>query len=367
MVDRLRRRLANDIVPFIEKYGRTEVVHAPIVLHPIHRAMLDTIDYAWQRHLVPVVVMPYSHGKSSVALQVILWVLVHDQRLRLRYISASKDMAARATSYVRSIFETVPFQRDFGIEAARPWTPDHIVLKRNAESRDPTLVATGVLSVTSGVRGDLFVFDDLESDVDSGGEVDATKVRKAYKRLQTRLSDPWCRSLVVCTRSGVDDLVGDILANDQQRHAHAILVLSMETRGPQRAACIQRRVILPPPHDGLRHEFGWACDRPVPVPDLDEPEAEVAPKPAPPRPARRRRQAKRPAPPPPIAPVPSPEEILRREHESHMTFEYVRGVPLSDRFLNACVLCCADGKHRRFQDRPHLVANCPTCPKESAA
>jgi hypothetical protein len=98
----------------------------------------------------------------------------------------------------------------------------------------------------------------------------------AYRtKLRPRLSD-FARVLVIATRQAPDDVVGQILRDGGQLRTHAIMVLSIPTRGPQRASRIDCRTILPPPHRGLRHCFGWAGERPVPVPDLPDEDEDAA-------------------------------------------------------------------------------------------
>jgi hypothetical protein len=274
---RLRERVTTDLVSFIEIYLRAEVTDHHVDLHSIHCAMIDLIDYAWQRGLTPVVIAPIAHAKSTVATATMLWALVHDQRLRLRLVSASRELATRGTSNIRDVLTSARFQKDFpGINPSRPWSPDSLTLERASESRDATLIASGIGTATVGTRVDLLVCDDIDSELSSYSESERRRVAFSYKtKLRPRLSD-FGRALLIATRQAPDDVVGQILRDASQLREHAVLVLSIPTTGPQRASRVDCRTILPPPHGGLHHTFGWAACRAVPVPDLPDVDAPTA-------------------------------------------------------------------------------------------
>jgi hypothetical protein len=245
-------------------------------VQPLHLALCDLVDYSWARGLTPVVVFPYEHGKSTLARALILWLMTGDQRLRHRLISASRDLARRGTGLIREVLTSKRFQQDFpAIVPSRPWTPAEITLERASEAADATLVASGLATALTGVRADVLVLDDIETETSSYSDADRQRVRFGYRsRLRHRIARGWGRALIVCTRQHPDDTVGQILRDPVLRSSHAIMIASVPTRGGQRASRVDVRVVLPPPHAGLVHHFGWATARPELVPDLPD-EAEV--------------------------------------------------------------------------------------------
>lgn len=105
-------------------------------------------------------------GKSSVIALYLAWRLSVNPDLRVLLLAADLSLAIKMARNVRKIIEKHPLS-----SAVNPtkknkkidqWAVDRFTVCRNRTSRDPSVLAAGILSNITGCRADLIVYDDVE-------------------------------------------------------------------------------------------------------------------------------------------------------------------------------------------------------------
>lgn len=182
------KRAHDDPVAFMEYLGRNNEGQA-IRLAEIHLQWLRHIDYCWARHLRAIILAPFGHGKSTVVVPYISWLIGQDTNRRVKVITNDDGSASQRVSAVKRIIESAGYRNTFKeVRRGGKWTEHELYVKRRGQSIDPTLHARGVFTTGIGGRADIEVFDDV---VDQKNSTDPTQ----RKRVLDFVEQTWLNRL----------------------------------------------------------------------------------------------------------------------------------------------------------------------------
>lgn len=138
----------------------------------IHYHIATWLYRAWEDGNRRLLLMAFrSCGKSTLVGLFCVWLLWRDPNLRILVIAADAALARKMVRQVKRIIEKHPFTSALKPTAADQWASDRFTLNRQAEWRDPSMLAKGISSNLTGTRADIIICDDVEvpktSDTDS--------------------------------------------------------------------------------------------------------------------------------------------------------------------------------------------------------
>lgn len=167
----LARASFNEFVPYVmrDKDG------TPLELGAIHRVWDLHIQTCWDTGKYAAVFGPWSHGKTTMMIARICWMLGRNPNLRIKIASNTDSNAMKrvmecgrllASPAYRQVFPNIvlakqevgPDGRKRGTGARS--TQHHIVVKRPG-SVDASIEAVGITSSGIGGRADVMFFDDI--------------------------------------------------------------------------------------------------------------------------------------------------------------------------------------------------------------
>jgi phage terminase large subunit-like protein len=105
-------------------------------------------------------------GKSTIIALYLAWRLSVNPDLRVLLLAADLSLAIKMARNVRRIIEKHPLS--YAVNPTNKnkkidqWAVDRFTVCRNRSSRDPSILAAGILSNITGCRADLIVYDDVE-------------------------------------------------------------------------------------------------------------------------------------------------------------------------------------------------------------
>lgn len=176
-----RRRAGRDLAPFIEfVFGFRLGEH--------HRRWCGAVE----KHDRVVVLAPVEHGKSScLSIAFPLFVLGRNPDARIAIISETATQASRFLVAIREHIERnerlhlvfPALKRSPSVRAK--WSDSEIVIERPTTSKDPSIVAIGVLGPLLGARLDVAILDDVLS------------FESTFTAAQREKSIAWFRSTLV--------------------------------------------------------------------------------------------------------------------------------------------------------------------------
>jgi len=132
-------------------------------------------------------------GKSTADGVDIVQAILHDQNVRVLYLTGDDDLAANRLTQVARVFDdpTEEFARTFpelcGLEQR---TTHQLIVKGRANriSVDPTLLVSTPGQDTTGSRWDLIILDDLVTFKNSRTEAGLNKAHEIYRTLRAQRS-----------------------------------------------------------------------------------------------------------------------------------------------------------------------------------
>jgi hypothetical protein len=153
-------------------------------LAPMHQQWVSHVQYAWARGLKAMIVAPFGHGKSStLAVPLVAHFLGMDPNRRVKIITNDDAGARKRVGAVKSILQSVTFQKLFPhCRKGSKWTDHELYLQRTGQAIDPSVHARGVLTTGIGGRADLEIFDDA---VDQKNSFDPAQRRKVLAMIES--------------------------------------------------------------------------------------------------------------------------------------------------------------------------------------
>lgn len=164
---------------FLAVWNRLQNQHTPAV----HLKIADWLENAWHTGGTRLLLMAFrACGKSTLVGLFCAWLLYRQPDLRIMVLAADDALAARMVRNVRRIIERHPLTTTLKPERADQWAADRFTVTRNAELREPSMLARGVTSNITGSRADVFICDDVEVP-------NTTSTAEKREELRTRLGE----------------------------------------------------------------------------------------------------------------------------------------------------------------------------------
>ncbi len=227
--ERATQRAREDAAVFLETVIKDAYTGQPIKLAEIHRTWLDHINYCWQRGLHAIILAPFGHGKTSIILGIILFLLGRNPNLRIKLVCADDTAAVDRLGAIKKYIEFDPdYRRVFPgtrRDQTGPWSQTTIRVQKTTISKDETVKALGINTGNMGSRSDLNIFDDI---CDRRNMIEQPALRdKVFggfvSTFQSRLEEGRL-SVAIMTRWHEQDVPGRIMADPEMRRAYGILI-----------------------------------------------------------------------------------------------------------------------------------------------
>ena len=101
-------------------------------------------------------------GKSTIVGLFCAWVLLCRPETRILILSADWDLAKKMVRNIKRIIERHPLTQGMKPKEKDQWASDRFTIRRDAELRDPSVLARGLGANITGSRADIIVCDDVE-------------------------------------------------------------------------------------------------------------------------------------------------------------------------------------------------------------
>ncbi len=144
---------------FVDVWNGLQSQSTP-ALHARIAAWLET-NRAEKRHGL-VLLAFRSSGKSTLVGLFCAWLFARDPNLRVLVLAATHALARKMVRNVKRIVERHPACAGLKPVKTEQWAVDQFIVAREAELRDPSMVAKGMLGNMTGSRADVVICDDVE-------------------------------------------------------------------------------------------------------------------------------------------------------------------------------------------------------------
>ncbi len=101
-------------------------------------------------------------GKSTLVGLFCAWLLYRHCDLRIMVLAADLALARKMVRNVKRVIERHPLTDGLKPARADQWAADQFTVNRDAELRDPSMLARGVEANVTGSRADVVICDDVE-------------------------------------------------------------------------------------------------------------------------------------------------------------------------------------------------------------
>ena len=101
-------------------------------------------------------------GKSTIVGLFCAWILYTKPESRILVIAADHALAKKMVRNVKRIIEQHPLTLGLKPERLDQWSSDQFTINRDAELRDPSMLAKGLGANITGLRADIIICDDVE-------------------------------------------------------------------------------------------------------------------------------------------------------------------------------------------------------------
>jgi len=129
-----------------------------------------------------IAVIPREHGKTTILIGLILWLIGNNPNIRVKLVCNSDDNAKkRLGKIVTYMMHDPDFKKvfpDIKPDPRASWTKTAITVKRDTIAVDPTIEACAVLSTATGGRADVLLVDDP---VDARNTIQNPALQKTVK------------------------------------------------------------------------------------------------------------------------------------------------------------------------------------------
>lgn len=129
----------------------------------IHLVMAKWLSKCWTTNKKEMLLEAFrSSGKSTIVGLFCAWLLRNDPRLRILVLSGDFALAQKMVRNAKRIIEAHPFTAELRPSNSDQWASAQFTVCRNAELRDPSMLAKGIMSNITGLRADVIICDDVE-------------------------------------------------------------------------------------------------------------------------------------------------------------------------------------------------------------
>lgn len=101
-------------------------------------------------------------GKSTVVGLFCCWILYRNPAARILVMAADHALAKKMVRNVKRIIEQHPLTGRLKPKRLDQWASDQFTVNRDAELRDPSMLAKGLGANITGLRADIIICDDVE-------------------------------------------------------------------------------------------------------------------------------------------------------------------------------------------------------------
>jgi hypothetical protein len=129
----------------------------------LHLRVARWLANCWQNGQRELLLLAFrSSGKSTLVGLFCAWLLLRDPDLRILVLAGDFALAKKMARNVKRIIERHPLTRRLKPARADQWASDQFTVRRQAELRDPSMLAKGVAANITGLRADIVICDDVE-------------------------------------------------------------------------------------------------------------------------------------------------------------------------------------------------------------
>ena len=129
----------------------------------LHREIIDWLAENWAQGRNETLLMAFRNsGKSTLVGLFCAWLLYRSGDLRIMVLAADLALARKMVRNVKRIIERHPLCDGMKPSRADQWAADQFTVNRDAELRDPSMLARGVEANVTGSRADVVICDDVE-------------------------------------------------------------------------------------------------------------------------------------------------------------------------------------------------------------
>lgn len=129
----------------------------------LHLCIARWLDACRQRGDRKLLLMVFRDaGKSTLMGMFCAWLLGQNPDLRVLVLSAESGLATKMTRNVRRLIERSAPLRALLPKRREEWASDGFTVQREANLRDPSLLAKGIGANITGCRADVIICDDVE-------------------------------------------------------------------------------------------------------------------------------------------------------------------------------------------------------------
>lgn len=129
----------------------------------VHLKIARWLESRWMTGDTRLLLMAFrSCGKSTIVGLFAAWLLWRHPALRILVLAADSNLAAKMVRNTRRIIERHPLTSGLRPDHPDQWASDRFTVRRDAEWRDPSMIAFGIGANITGSRADVILCDDVE-------------------------------------------------------------------------------------------------------------------------------------------------------------------------------------------------------------
>ena len=131
---------------------------------PEHHVEISAwLSGCWDKGERELLLMAFRNsGKSTLVGLFSAWLLACNPGLRIMVLAADLSLARKMTRNVKRVIERHPACQGLKPKRADQWASDQFTVNRDAELRDPSMLAKGITANITGSRADVVICDDVE-------------------------------------------------------------------------------------------------------------------------------------------------------------------------------------------------------------
>ncbi len=144
---------------FVEVWNKDQGLTTP----DLHERILDWLSSNWRGEERELLLMAFRNsGKSTLVGLFCAWLLKCNPNLRIIVLAADLALARKMVRNVKRIIERHPLCQGMKPKRVDQWASDQFTVNREAELRDPSMLARGIGANVTGSRADVVICDDVE-------------------------------------------------------------------------------------------------------------------------------------------------------------------------------------------------------------
>jgi len=144
---------------FVWIWNNSQGQHTP----KLHLKIASWLAERWERGDRQLLLLAFrSSGKSTLVGLFCAWLLFRDPNLRILVLAGDFALAKKMVRNVKRTIERHPLTARLKPQQADQWASDQFTVRRDAELRDPSMLAKGVAANITGLRADVVICDDVE-------------------------------------------------------------------------------------------------------------------------------------------------------------------------------------------------------------